>query len=191
MTTKSWWRAGLAAVAIAGLAAGMAGTVPAMAADDALEHSSTAPDPAGEQYRPYLHFSPERNWMNDPNGLVYEDGTWHLFFQHNPYGTRWGNMSWGHATSTDLVHWEEQPIAIRQGFDDEGRAIEDIFSGSVVSTWSTFEYVATADTARVMAREYGVEAVTRAIAFWMREAAMSSIAFVIFFVVWADLIFCR
>ena len=64
---------------------------------------------AEEQYRPYLHFSPERNWMNDPNGLVYEDGTWHLFFQHNPHGTRWGNMSWGHATTTDLVHWEEQP----------------------------------------------------------------------------------
>ena len=70
-------------------------------------------------------------------------------------------------------------------------AARSIVSGSVVSTWSTFEYVATAETARVMAREYGVEAVTRACAFWMREAAMSSIAFVIFFVVWADLIFCR
>ena len=64
-------------------------------------------------------------------------------------------------------------------------------SGSVVSRWSTLEYVATAETARVMAREYGVEAVTRACAFSMREAAMSSIALVIFFVVWADLIFCR
>ena len=90
------------------------------------------PPPAEEQYRPYLHFSPERNWMNDPNGLVYDDGTWHLFFQHNPYGTRWGNMSWGHATSTDLVHWEEQPLAIPQTFDANGVAIEDIFSGSVV-----------------------------------------------------------
>ena len=70
--------------------------------------------------------------MNDPNGLVYEDGTWHLFFQHNPHGTRWGNMSWGHATSTDLVHWEEQPVAIPQTFDADGVAIEDIFSGSVV-----------------------------------------------------------
>lgn len=89
-------------------------------------------DPADEQYRPALHFTPERNWMNDPNGLVYDDGTWHLFFQHNPYGTRWGNMSWGHATSTDLVHWEEQPVAIPQTFDGSGTAIEDIFSGSVV-----------------------------------------------------------
>ncbi|GAA1760612.1 GH32 C-terminal domain-containing protein [Agromyces humatus] len=125
MTTKSWWRTSLAAVAIAGLAAGLTGTIPAMADDG-------GPDPAEEQYRPYLHFSPERNWMNDPNGLVYEDGTWHLFYQHNPSGTRWGNMSWGHATSDDLVHWEEQPVAIPQTFDDEGRAIEDIFSGSVV-----------------------------------------------------------
>ncbi|HET8780021.1 MAG TPA: glycosyl hydrolase family 32, partial [Agromyces sp.] len=89
-------------------------------------------DPATEQYRPYLHFSPERNWMNDPNGMVYENGTWHLFFQHNPFGTRWGNMSWGHATSTDLVHWEQQPLAIPQTFDENGVAIEDIFSGSVV-----------------------------------------------------------
>lgn len=125
MTTKSFWRASLAAAAAAALAAGIMGGMPAMA-DEA------APDPATEQYRPYLHFSPERNWMNDPNGLVYEDGTWHLFFQHNPHGTRWGNMSWGHATSTDLVHWEEQPVAIPQTFDAEGRAIEDIFSGSVV-----------------------------------------------------------
>lgn len=126
MTTKSQWRTGLAAIAIAGLVAGLAGTVPAVAADE------EGPDPATEQYRPYLHFSPERNWMNDPNGLVYDDGTWHLFFQHNPHGTRWGNMSWGHATSTDLAHWEEQPVAIPQTFDDEGSAIEDIFSGSVV-----------------------------------------------------------
>ena len=120
MITKSRWRAAVTVAAVAALAMGMAGTVPAMADD--------GPDPATEQYRPYLHFSPERNWMNDPNGLVYEDGRWHLFFQHNPYGTRWGNMSWGHATSTDLVHWEEQPIAIPQGFDADGRAIEDIFS---------------------------------------------------------------
>lgn len=88
--------------------------------------------PGDEQYRPLLHFSPEKNWMNDPNGLVYVDDTYHLYFQHNPSGTRWGNMSWGHATSTDLLHWEEQPLAIPQTFDSEGRAIEDIFSGSVV-----------------------------------------------------------
>jgi sucrose-6-phosphate hydrolase SacC (GH32 family) len=124
MTTKSRWRSLAAAASITALAAALMGAVPATAED--------APDPATEQYRPYLHFTPERNWMNDPNGLVYDDGTWHLFFQHNPYGTRWGNMSWGHATSTDLVHWEEQPVAIPQTFNDDGVAIEDIFSGSAV-----------------------------------------------------------
>jgi levanase len=128
MTTKSRWWANAAALAIAALAAGILGPMPATAE----ETGSPAPSAAEEQYRPYLHFSPERNWMNDPNGLVYDDGTWHLFFQHNPYGTRWGNMSWGHATSTDLVHWEEQPLAIPQTFDANGVAIEDIFSGSVV-----------------------------------------------------------
>ena len=129
MTTKSRWRTAAAAVAVAALAAGILGAMPANAEETG---AATTASPAEEQYRPYLHFSPERNWMNDPNGLVYDDGTWHLFFQHNPYGTRWGNMSWGHATSTDLVHWEEQPLAIPQTFDENGVAIEDIFSGSVV-----------------------------------------------------------
>ncbi|HEY4153125.1 MAG TPA: GH32 C-terminal domain-containing protein [Pseudolysinimonas sp.] len=83
-------------------------------------------DPADQAYRPYLHFTPEENWMNDPNGLVEENGTYHLFFQYNPDGNQWGNMSWGHATSTDLVHWKQQPLAIPH--DNE----QDIFSGSVV-----------------------------------------------------------
>lgn len=129
MTTKSRWRTTAAAVGVAALAAGILGAMPANAEETG---APTTASPAEEQYRPYLHFSPERNWMNDPNGLVYENGTWHLFFQHNPHGTRWGNMSWGHATSTDLVHWEEQPLAIPQTFDADGVAIEDIFSGSVV-----------------------------------------------------------
>ena len=94
--------------------------------------SGAETSPGDEQYRPLVHFSPAENWMNDPNGLVYVDGTYHLYFQHNPHGTRWGNMSWGHATSDDLLHWTEQPVAIPQTFDDEGRAIESIFSGSVV-----------------------------------------------------------
>ena len=125
MTTKSRWRSITATAAAAALSAGMLGAVPALAEE-------SGPDPATEQYRPYLHYSPERNWMNDPNGLVYDDGTWHMFYQYNPYGTRWGNLSWGHATSTDLVNWEEQPVAISQTLDESGVAIEDIFSGSVV-----------------------------------------------------------
>ncbi|MGX5715201.1 GH32 C-terminal domain-containing protein [Arthrobacter sp. MAHUQ-56] len=79
-----------------------------------------------EPYRPAYHFSPAKNWMNDPNGMVYHKGVYHLFFQHNPSGNTWGNMSWGHATSRDLVHWQEQPVAIPT--DDQ----EDVFSGSVV-----------------------------------------------------------
>ncbi|SDO98972.1 levanase [Microbacterium sp. ru370.1] len=76
--------------------------------------------------RPVVHFAPQRNWMNDPNGLVFHDGVYHLFFQYNPHGTQWGNMSWGHATSIDLVTWTEHPVALL--FDDDAQ----IFSGSVV-----------------------------------------------------------
>ena len=70
----------------------------------------------GEAYREPLraqfHFSPRRGWNNDPNGMVYEGGEYHLYFQHNPYGWNWGNMHWGHAVSTDLVRWREMPIAL-------------------------------------------------------------------------------
>ncbi len=79
-----------------------------------------------ELYRPQIHFSPAKNWMNDPNGMVFLDGTYHLFFQHNPLGNDWGNMSWGHATSSDMIHWEEQPVALKR--DELG----DIFSGCAV-----------------------------------------------------------
>ncbi|PWN07493.1 levanase [Rhodohalobacter mucosus] len=81
-----------------------------------------------EKYRPQYHYSPKINWMNDPNGLVYHQGTWHLYHQYNPFGTRWGYMSWNHATSTDLIHWEHRPVAIPYGQDEE----EGIFSGSAV-----------------------------------------------------------
>lgn len=82
-----------------------------------------------EKYRPQFHFSPIKNWMNDPNGLVYYQGEYHLFYQYNPEGTTWGPMYWGHAVSENLVHWEHLPIALEP--DHNGM----IFSGSVVVDW--------------------------------------------------------
>ncbi len=79
-----------------------------------------------ESLRPTFHFTPELNWMNDPNGLVFHKGKYHLFFQHNPDGILWGNMSWGHAVSTDLINWEHLPVAIAC------TETAGIFSGSVV-----------------------------------------------------------
>ena len=79
-----------------------------------------------EKFRPLYHHTPLYGWMNDPNGMFYKDGVYHLYFQHNPYGSLWGNMSWGHSTSTDLVNWEFQGIPIRPD------AWGTIFSGSAV-----------------------------------------------------------
>lgn len=79
-----------------------------------------------EKYRPVYHHTPAWGWMNDPNGMFYKDGVWHLYFQYNPYGSQWENMTWGHSTSTDLIHWTFQGVPI------EADAWGTIFSGSAV-----------------------------------------------------------
>ena len=77
-----------------------------------------------EKYRPLYHHTPLYGWMNDPNGMFYKDGLWHLYYQWNPYGSKWQNLSWGHSTSTDLVNWEHHPVAV------EPDGLGMIFSGS-------------------------------------------------------------
>lgn len=85
-----------------------------------------------EKYRPQFHFTAKENWINDPNGLIFSKGLYHLFFQHNPFGNTWGHMSWGHATSKDLIHWTQQPLAIAEEKDTM------IFSGTTVyDTYNT------------------------------------------------------
>ena len=79
-----------------------------------------------EKYRPLFHHTPSYGWMNDPNGMFYKDGVWHLYYQHNPYGSKWQNLSWGHSTSTDLINWKPEPEAI------EPNGLGLVFSGSCV-----------------------------------------------------------
>ncbi len=79
-----------------------------------------------EKYRPLYHHTPRRGWMNDPNGMFYKDGVWHLFYQYNPYGSMWGNMHWGHSTSTDLIRWKDAGVALAPD------AWGTMFSGSCV-----------------------------------------------------------
>ena len=93
---------------------------------------SVAASPQGsyrEPFRAQYHFTPEKNWMNDPNGMVFYEGEYHLFYQYNPVGDKWGHMSWGHAVSPDMVHWTHLPLALPEADNVM------IFSGSAVVDW--------------------------------------------------------
>jgi fructan beta-fructosidase len=97
-----------------------------------------------EPHRPAYHFTPAINWSNDPNGLVYNDGEYHMFFQHNPRGKKWGNLSWGHAVSRDLVNWEELPVAIHASefMIFSGSAVVDVANTSRLGNSTTPPLVA-------------------------------------------------
>ena len=105
-----------------------------------------------EKYRPLYHQTPRRGWMNDPNGMFYKDGVWHLFYQYNPYGSKWGNMHWGHTVSPDMVHWTELPPAIVRD------TLGQIFSGSSIVKGDTiYSYYTSAGRAQVQSGAWSVD----------------------------------
>ncbi|WP_050810599.1 glycoside hydrolase family 32 protein [Burkholderia ambifaria] len=111
----------------------------------ATSEASREGGPDTPQWRSALHYTPQRNWMNDPNGLVYFQGLYHLFYQFNPNANVWGDMSWGHATSRDLLHWKEQPVAMR------ANPTEEFFSGSIVVDAHNTSGLGTASSAPLVA----------------------------------------
>jgi len=118
--------------AVVALQAGLGATGSTAAAAGSPGGPEADPYPGvdyNQKYRPQFHFTSKRNWLNDPNGMVYYDGEYHLFFQHNPTGLHWANMHWGHAVSKDMIHWKQRPHALRP------YAGGAIWSGSAAVDW--------------------------------------------------------
>ena len=91
-----------------------------------IQLADTFDTSAKDYYCPAYHHSPTYGWMNDPNGMIYKDGVYHLYYQYNPYGLKWGNMYWGHSSSRDLIHWEHHDLALARD------TLGHIFSGSAI-----------------------------------------------------------
>lgn len=103
-----------------------------LSCNDQWQVANTKNSTTGDSARsnqPLFHFGPPKNWINDPNGLVFHNGVYHLFYQYNPFSDKWGHMSWGHATSTDLMHWKQEPVAIPE-FRKKDTLVTSIFSGT-------------------------------------------------------------
>lgn len=109
---------------------GALGSMPTIEEINQIIESESNTQFNADRFRPGFHFSPPTSWANDPNGLVYYEGSYHLFYQYHPYSNKWGPMHWGHAISEDLIHWQHAPIAL---FPDEHGAI---FSGCCVVDWN-------------------------------------------------------
>jgi len=110
------------------------------------KHNQNEPDQAAhEAFRSQYHFTPQTAWMNDPNGMVFYEGEYHLFYQYYPDSTVWGPMHWGHAVSQDLIHWQHLPVAL---FPDK---LGYIFSGSAVVDWNNTSGLGTAESPPMVA----------------------------------------